>query len=229
MLELALVIALVGLFIAPLVRLQHSNRAAHEQSALDQEAKLVDQAMQGFVMAHGRLPCPAAGDSLKESRVDEQCIQASGKLPLGTLGLPLTPFRDWELVVATLEAAGMPAEQQLFKDDVLTDLSLQALTEIILQPQTPNNGLEESALPAIHLCLHDPKKPLPQLDARGCGTHQLHSPTAVAVFYAKQHLPTFNQGRTHQFFIEPHLNEPVMRWISFEQFIWLRTMSGRSI
>lgn len=227
-LELALVMALISLFITPLIQLQKTNRAALEQRAFDHEVQVINQAIQGFIMSRGRLPCPATDSSFEENRVNEQCT-GTGQLPLATLGLPAHSFKNWRLIVATLESAGSPAAHQLFKDDVFEELSLQAFTEILLQPETPSNGLDKSALPAIHLCLFDPEETLPSINEKGCGNHPLHSPTAVAVFYPANLISDSNLNRTHQFFLEPHIRRNTLNWISFEQFVWLRTMSGHSI
>ena len=229
MLEIALVLALISLFLSPLIQLQHTVRASQKEEQFNHNVRRVEQAVQGFIMLHGRLPCPATEQSLFEARENEQCQIHSGALPLATLGLsPDTPG-NWQLVIAHFEHAGEPAAHQLVKDNVFENISLQAFTEIVLQAETPNNGLEESALPAIHLCLLEPSKSIPTREQRGCSEHPLHSPTAVAIFYPEKHVSATNQGRSHQFFIEPQARHGELNWISFEQFIWLRTMSGHSI
>lgn len=91
LIELAVVLFVLGLLLsfslAPIAA-QQENRARNETIArLDQAI----DALYGFALVHGRLPCPDAGLGAfgRENRLgDTACVAAEGALPHVTLALP---------------------------------------------------------------------------------------------------------------------------------------------
>lgn len=97
LIELAISLAIVGLllamFVVPLGTQVDQRRIGDTQKQLD----LVTEAILGFAVANGRLPCPAVATTANtvagagtESRAAGACVSANGVLPWATLGLPET-------------------------------------------------------------------------------------------------------------------------------------------
>ncbi len=228
LLELALALAIASLFLIPLSKLQFTLTQANQVQLARAERNTIETALNAFIVTHGRLPCPANTTDLVENRLTNQhCFTALGQLPSGTLGLNPQLSSKWQFVVATLDTAGAPAAHSLFKNDPFEELTLQTLTEIIQQPPSMNLGLDEAALPALHACLLNPVAELPLLSVRGCGEHTLHSPSIIAFALPVQHNHVANQNRVHQVFtgLPNPDQEPI--WISYEQFVWLKTKANQ--
>lgn len=97
LIELAISLAIVGLlltmFIVPLGTQFDQRRISDTQKQLD----LITEAILGFAVANGRLPCPAVAATANtvagagtENRAAGACVSANGVLPWATLGLPET-------------------------------------------------------------------------------------------------------------------------------------------
>ncbi|MDX1668030.1 MAG: hypothetical protein R3194_01320 [Limnobacter sp.] len=230
LMELALVLALMVVVSVPLLQLQ---KTARQAASLEHEKAIernVSKALDAFVAAHGRLPCPAQAGGL-EARTHQQCDTPVGNLPVATLGLAPSDYENWQLTIASFEQAGSTAAHQLVRDTPFDTLSVQAFTQIAYQPVTPSNGLEGSALPAIHACLLASGAPLPEVDQRGCGTHPLHF-VGVVAFASRQSNPIqaqLNASRVHQVFLQPEIPNHGLIWMSLEQFIWIKTLATNGI
>lgn len=227
LIEIALVIMLVAIILGPILQLIAGQRS--KSSVLEQleSRQKISEAVEGFILATGRLPCPAITPNGTEARTTNTCQQREGWLPGATLHTGSLPS-PWRIAVATLDQAGEPAENALLTGKPFEQLSPQQLSEIIFAPITANHGLGTGPLPAIHLCEQVAGQTLPANTSPGCGTHTLISPSAVWVAYpdraAQQH--DINLNRFQQFFINPvdPLSNPV--WISYERMNWLWMKRG---
>jgi prepilin-type N-terminal cleavage/methylation domain-containing protein len=97
LIELAVVVAIFGLLltilVVPLSTQFDQQRAAETQKQLEN----VREALIGFAIANGRLPCPAnatiaagTANAGTENRVGAACAAAQGTLPWAALGVPET-------------------------------------------------------------------------------------------------------------------------------------------
>lgn len=227
LLELALALAIASLFLIPLTKLHFTLTQANKAEVARAERTAIENALSAFIITHGRLPCPSEVSYLEDRQSNQHCKKAFGKLPSGTLGLSTSLSNNWHYVVATLETAGPPAAHSLFKNNPFEDITIQTLTGIILQPITTSIDLEDSALPALHACLLSASESLPEITKRGCGQHQLHSPSLIAFALPKKNNHWVNEGRTHQVFTDLPNPEQEPIWISYEQFVWLKTKAGQ--
>ena len=227
LIEIALVIMLVAVILGPILHLIGGQRSKSDVLKQLEHRQKITEAVEGFVLATGRLPCPAIDKNGTESRSTEACLQREGWLPSATLhtgGLP-TP---WRIAVATLDQAGEPAENALLTGKPFEQLSPQQLSEIIFAPITANHGLGTGPLPAIHLCEQIAGQNLPANTSPGCGTHTLISPSAVWVAYpvVADMESNINLNRFQQFFINPDQAASNPVWLSFERMNWLWMKRG---
>ena len=227
LIEIALVLMLVAVILGPILHLiagQRSKSAVLEQLESHQR---ITEAVEGFILAAGRLPCPALTPNGTEARTATTCQQRDGWLPSATLHTGSLPS-PWRVAVATLEQAGEPAQNALLTGRPFEQLSPQQLSEIIFAPITANHGLGSGPLPAIHLCQQLAGQTLPVNTSPGCGAHTLISPSAVWVAYSEpvNGESSVNVNRFQQFFINPvdPVSNPV--WISYERMNWLWMKRG---
>lgn len=222
LIEVALVIILVAIILGPVLHLMASQ--SRKDQVLDQlrARQMVLEAVEGFVLTYGRLPCPALQKDGLESRLGDACTNREGWLPSATLntwGLA----GAWRTAVATLQQAGEPALNALVSNQPFAELSTQQLAEIVLAPYTANYALGTGPLPAIHLCQEIAGQNLPANTTAGCGPHTLLSASAVWVAYPDQ---AVNQNRYQQFFISPEQPALNPAWLSFERLNWLWMKRG---
>lgn len=222
LMEVALVLALTALIIGPLVQLMKSQQAQAELAMNQKTGPTLLESVEAFVLAQGRLPCPADTKNGAEARLNNRCTIVSGWVPSQSLGLP--PQYDWNLTVATLSSAGPPASDALTADNPFALLNPQQLAEIVYSPITPTQGVGTGALPAIHICRQSAAHALPAITQAGCGAHDLYSPSAVLVLSPAQ--GGMNQNRSLQFFIQTELQYQNPVWLSFERLNWLWMQSG---
>ena len=223
LIEIALVIVMLAIILGPILHLlagqQQKNQTTLELSS---KQKIVES-VEGFVLATGRLPCPALKAGGQESRTGDACTRAEGWLPnstLSTWGLA----GNWKMAVATLESAGEPAQNTLVSTQPFAQLSPQQLAEIVMAPFTTNHGVGTGPLPAIHLCQVVQGHALPQNLNAGCGAHTLLNATTVWLAYLEGDL--INQNRYQQFFINPDQAASNPVWLSFERLNWLWMKRG---
>jgi len=103
--ELAIVLVIVALLTSGLLMGITAQRASADNSDAQRQLDYIREALIGFAMANGRLPCPAnltiatiAGAGSEElacspldcSTSDRVCSQEYGSIPWNTLGLPET-------------------------------------------------------------------------------------------------------------------------------------------
>lgn len=230
LIEIALVIVVLAIILSPIVHLlssqQQKNRVTQDLASKQRIVEVVE----GFILATGRLPCPALQAGGQEARTGDACTRAEGWLPnttLSTWGLS----GNWKMAVATLESAGEPAQNTLVSTQPFAQLSPQQLAEIVMAPFTTNHVVGTGPLPAIHLCQSIAGQTWPANTTPGCGAHTLLSPTAVWVAYpvgtnnGEDH-HNINQNRFQQFFIDPEQAAQNPVWISFERMNWLWMKRG---
>lgn len=222
LIEVALVIMLVAIILGPVLHLMASQSRKDQVLEQLRTRQTVLEAVEGFVLANGRLPCPALQRNGLESRLGDACTNREGWLPSATLNTwGLTG--EWRTAVATLEQAGEPALNALVSNTPFAELSPQQLAEIVLAPYTANYALGTGPLPAIHLCQEVAGQSIPSNTAAGCGSHTLLSASAVWVAYQNEAL---NQNRYQQFFISPEQPASNPAWLSFERLNWLWMKRG---
>lgn len=238
LLEMALVVAILAAVVPSILNLSRSQNAVFAETLHQREKQKIEQAIEGFVLSHGRLPCPAPDGISQEQFVDDRCGLQSGDLPHGSLSLNSLQ-QQWSMTVADLAAAGSPAQHALHNTKRWQVLSLQQLSEIILNPITTAGGMSGSALPALSICNVDLNQALPNSSERGCGLQSLHSPTAVVVVQPKRPrqgaagvadapntIFQINQARTHQFFIAREYSSDNPMWMSYERLVHLWMEGG---
>ncbi|HEX4844036.1 MAG TPA: hypothetical protein VFV57_10215 [Limnobacter sp.] len=233
LLELALALAIGAMVLVSIQQALFAQRAQQADTQNKSDIQKITSHLEGFVLAKGRLPCPASSSNGAEARQSNgHCDQYAGFLPTATLGLP-THHHGWRMVTASLSTAGAPAAHSLTADHPLAMLSLPQLTEVVYAPITAGQSIAEGPLPALHLCLHNGTQTLPSSHEFGCGGLNTHSVSAVVVLIAPQ--DTLHQTRAHQFFINPNMPHTNPAWLSFERLSWLwlqrgslQTLSGTS-
>lgn len=222
LIEVALVILILAVILGPVLHLLASQNQKDRLLAHLQSRQNIVEAVESFVLAHGRLPCPAQNANGIEQRQADACSSREGWLPSASLGV-LSVQGQWRIAVATLEQAGEPAQNSLVSAQPFSEISPQQLAEIVLAPYTASYPQGAGPLPAIHLCQEIAGVPPPSNTTAGCGGHQLLSPSAVWVAYI---VNDRNQNRYQQFFVTP--DQPAVNpvWLSFERLNWLWMKRG---
>lgn len=222
LIEVALVIMLLAVILGPVLQLLASQNQKDKLLNHLQTRQAILEAAEAFVLAHGRLPCPAQTANGHESRQGDACMNHEGWLPAASLGSVYVQGQ-WRVAVATLEQAGEPAHNSLVSVQPFADISPQQLAEIVLAPYTASHPQGTGPLPAIHLCQEVAGVAPPANTTAGCGGHHLLSPSAVWVAYQANDT---NRNRYQQFFITP--DQPAINpvWLSFERLNWLWMKRG---
>jgi prepilin-type N-terminal cleavage/methylation domain-containing protein len=90
--ELAIVLVIVALLTGGLMLGISAQRNATENTDARRQLETIREALLGYAMANGRLPCPAPVDSTTGDAINPPCDNAGqhGVLPWKTLGLPET-------------------------------------------------------------------------------------------------------------------------------------------
>lgn len=230
LMELAIVLALIAITLPPLMQSLRSQESLHKEQTRLGTNKAIMDAVEAFVLAHHRLPCPSDTQNGTEYRSNGHCLVTSGWVPSKTLSIP--PQEDWYLTIATLSAAGAPAQDALTADNPFEHISPQQLAEVIYSPPTASKPVGSGPLPAIHLCQHSNNIAAPSITQAGCGALPLYSASAVLVLTPGPQqasispLQSLNQNRTLQFLIHPDLQNLNPQWLSFERLNWLWMQSG---
>ena len=223
LIEVALVVVLMAIILGPVLHLLASQREKDKVLAHLESRQRILETVEGFVLATGRLPCPADQYKGAESRTGDACTRKEGWLPIATLatwGIE----GQWKMAVATLEQAGEPAQDALVSAQPFAQLSPQQLIEIVMAPYTANYPLGAGPLPAIHLCQLVQGHAIPPNVNSGCGAHTLLNATTVWLAYPADDLA--NQNRYQQFFINPDQPAANPVWLSFERLNWLWMKRG---
>lgn len=223
LIELALVLVLVAIILGPILHLLGNQRQKDKVTSQLQARQSILDAVEGFVLAHGRLPCPASQINGQEARTGDSCTQRDGWLPVSTLST-WGISGQWRMAVALLETAGEPAQNALVSVQPFAELSPQQLAEIVLAPYTVNHGAGTGPLPAIHLCQVIAGLAMPSNINAGCGGHGLLSASAVWVAYPEG--DELNQHRYQQFFMNPAQPSSNPVWLTFERMNWLWMKRG---
>ncbi|MDH5764584.1 MAG: prepilin-type N-terminal cleavage/methylation domain-containing protein [Gammaproteobacteria bacterium] len=89
LIEVAIVMVIIGLLISAAIMPLGSQRDTNNLKKVIEELKNIEQAILGFAVANGRLPCPSLpADAGMESRTGEICNNNSmGFIPAATLGI----------------------------------------------------------------------------------------------------------------------------------------------
>lgn len=222
LIEVALVIVLLAVILGPVLHLLANQNQKDKLLVHLQTRQNIVEAVEGFVLAYGRLPCPAQTINGIESRQADACMNQEGWLPAASLG-GLSVQGQWRMAVATLEQAGEPAQNSLVSAQPFSEISPQQLAEIVMAPYTANYPQGTGPLPAIHLCQEIAGVAPPANTTAGCGGHHLLSPSAVWLAHL---VDDRNHNRYQQFFVTP--DQPALNpvWLSFERMNWLWMKRG---
>lgn len=94
LIEMTVVIAIVGLLLGTLLTPLATQLRASQIKTTDRDLGDVREALLGFAMANGRLPCPDTdADGAENGGGAAACANAEGSLPYATLGVP--PSDPW--------------------------------------------------------------------------------------------------------------------------------------
>lgn len=228
--ELALVLAVAAIVITPLIHLLTNLNTQQQAHASLTDKQRILQAVEGFILVNGRLPCPAMQAGGTEARVSNRCTHHSGWVPVSTLQLWGLQGK-WRASVATLSGAGAPAEHALVASNPFEHISLTQLGRVILAPETPKYPIGQGPLPGIHLCQAVAGLTPPPIEQAGCGGHTLLSASLVWVATPEQdplgaHQAELNKNRHQQFFVDPQLPASHPAFLSFERLNWLWMQRG---
>ncbi|MCQ8897446.1 type II secretion system GspH family protein [Limnobacter humi] len=224
LLETALVLMIVGLLLGPLIKLVANQQASELELKRQQAQRGLQEALEAFVLTHGRLPCPADQADGWEARQGGTCLQATGWFPSQSLGLP-KPYR-LRMALADLASATAPAAGVLLRAHPFELLSPQQLSEIVFNPPTANLAVGQGPLPALHLCHRTGASP-PPVQAWGCGNLPTLSESAVLVALAEQDLALADNGqRGHQFILDIAGSSSNRVWLSYDRLFWLWLQGG---
>lgn len=224
LLETALTLVILGLMLGPLIRLMASQHASDVEMKKQQEQRGLQEALEAFVLTHGRLPCPSDEADGTERQQGDQCTNASGWFPSRSLGLS-KQFK-LHMALADLASAGAPAEGTLLRTHPFERLSPQQLSEIVFNPPTVNLAVGQGPLPALHLCQQTATS-LPSVQSWGCGNAPTLSESAVLVLLTEaEWTRSDNSLRQHQFILNPLPGEPGPVWLSYDRLFWLWLQGG---
>ncbi len=135
--ELAVVLVIVGLLLGGLLMPLSAQQDLRYRQEVGKALSTIQEALIGFALANGRLPCPAtptlvsatggncpdggsatvAGcEATAESGPSLHCVSQNGVLPWATLGLPETdPWGNrWTYSVSSLHSRGISTAQDTF-------------------------------------------------------------------------------------------------------------------
>ena len=88
LIELAIAIAIIGLLLGALLVPLATHSHASKNRATERDLKEIKQALIGFAISTGRLPCPdTTGNGLENRPVPPDCVALEGNLPWSTLGV----------------------------------------------------------------------------------------------------------------------------------------------
>ncbi|HEY1057378.1 MAG TPA: prepilin-type N-terminal cleavage/methylation domain-containing protein [Limnobacter sp.] len=222
--ETALALLVLGMLLGPLIRLTASQQANDIEMKRQQQNRGLQEALEAFVLTHGRLPCPAEQADGPELRQAGLCASTSGWFPSQSLGLS-TPFK-LRMVVADLASAGAPASGSLLRGQPFQFLSPQQLSEIIFNPPTVNLAVGQGPLPALHLCQQTAAAP-PPVQSWGCGNLPTLSESAVLVVLPQPEPSGLDNAlRQHQFIVPPSSTGSALVWLSYDRLFWLWLQGG---
>ena len=85
---IAIAIAIIGLLLGALLVPLATHSHASKNRATERDLKEIKQALIGFAISTGRLPCPdTTGNGLENRPVPPDCVALEGNLPWSTLGV----------------------------------------------------------------------------------------------------------------------------------------------
>jgi prepilin-type N-terminal cleavage/methylation domain-containing protein len=149
--ELTIVLVIVGLLTSGLLLGIAAQRNAAETSEARRQLDNIREALLGYAMANGRLPCPApatvpTGDASAGVAAPPPCDNAAqhGVLPWVTLGLPETdPWGNRHTYTASSAfTAAKPAE-------ALASFTLSSTGNVNVKDSASSSGNIASELPAV--------------------------------------------------------------------------------
>lgn len=90
LIEVAIVLVIIGFLIGSLIVPLGSQRQTIQIKQARQELKMIEEAILGFAIANGRLPCPSSGDVAggnENPGGGGACVDSRGFIPAVTLGI----------------------------------------------------------------------------------------------------------------------------------------------
>lgn len=154
LIELALVLAIVGLLLGGLLVPLATQMDAHRVDAARQQLATIEEALSGYAVANGnRLPCPDTdGDGLEDG---PPCPGVEGALPYATLGVPgLDPWgRPFRYIAdaSFTAAAGAPNPPATTTGLTVQDRGVPTATPPV-PPSALTTGNPSAAVAVIFSC-----------------------------------------------------------------------------
>ncbi len=149
--ELTLVLLIIGLLSSGLMFSISAQHSLAENADAQHQLETIREALLGFAIATGRLPCPAlpglaSGDANAGVAATPPCLNAAqhGVLPWATLGLPETdPWGNrYTYFAGSAFTAAVPAGAQ-------SSLTLETLGTANIKESSTNTANIASELPAV--------------------------------------------------------------------------------
>ena len=147
LIELSIALIIVGLLAGSLLGQTTGQRRLHTEQRARAQLELSQEALYGFAITHGRLPC--AADPLLASSADkageEDCVRGkSGVLPWRTLALPETD--PWGQRLTYYPHDAFTAEPT---NDARAGFTLESVGTLAVRPAANNGQTVANGLPAV--------------------------------------------------------------------------------
>lgn len=147
LIELSIALIIIGLLAGSLLGQTTGQHRLHTEQRARAQLELSLEALYGFAITHGRLPC--AADPLLASSADkageEDCVRGkSGVLPWRTLGLPETD--PWGQRLTYYPHDAFTAEPA---NDARAGFSFESMGTLAVRPAANNSQTVANGLPAV--------------------------------------------------------------------------------
>ncbi len=158
--ELAIVLVIVALLTSGLLMSITAQRTSAENTDAQRQLETIREALLGFAMANGRLPCPAQAnkpstDDTSGNELARPCdgVLQHGVLPWKTLGLPETdPWgRRFTYSVSSVDSSASPSKSftRVVPTDALASFSLNTTGSVNIRETWNSTATIASDLPVV--------------------------------------------------------------------------------
>ena len=165
LLEVSVALLVLGLLSFTLWKLLPQIRAVDETRPAGDQLAFADEAIQGFIMKHYRLPCPDTDDDGKENVVSATggCANAKGDLPFHTLGLSLPTRLRYGVYQGAIAARSLTVAMERYTPPLPPSLATPSFTSN--NTEWPLNNVATPPTPPTPAFPPLPPPPSPSLPA----------------------------------------------------------------